>query len=668
MKNRWSDKEARAFVRRQSGVPSALAATVYASRLLGAEQTLVRHGGGNSSIKYNVQGLTGETLKALLVKGSGQDMETITAAGFSALRLNELQAAEILKSLSDGDMLRQLAAAKIDPAAPRPSVETLFHAFLPHACVLHSHANAVLALTNQPDGRKLCEQVYGDQAVILPYAMSGFDLAKKAASAWRKNPEAKAVVVMKHGLFTFGDSARDAYSRMIELVSLAERHLKASRKKPARPAPRKASKPSLSEMAPVLRGALMTDGDQVVLEPRTGKAIRTFVDGKDVARYASAGPVTPDHVIWTKPFPLVLGGNESAAIHRAVNRYRQKYERYFAKNVARVEGLMAMRDSTPRVVLVPGLGLFGVGETAAAAKIAADLAETNAEVILAAEVLGRYTPASKADVFDIEYWSPETAKLDTRPKPRLQGKIVAVTGGGSGIGAATARAFAQEGAEVVVLDLNAGTADRVAGDCNGLGIGCDVTEVKSIRRAFDHICKTYGGIDILVSNAGAAWQGEIGTVSDKVLRDSFELNFFAHQSVAQAAVRIMRAQGAGGCLLFNTSKQAVNPGREFGPYGLPKAATLFLVRQYAVDHGKDGIRTGGVNADRIRTGLLDDRMIADRSSARGVSEDKYMSGNLLGREVTADDVAKAFVDLALSPSTTGAVLTVDGGNIEAALR
>ena len=195
-----------------------------------------------------------------------------------------------------------------------------------------------------------------------------------------------------------------------------------------------------------------------------------------------------------------------------------------------------------------------------------------------------------------------------------------------------------------------------------------MTDAKSVKKAFEEVCERFGGLDIVVSNAGAAWQGRIGDVDEKILRDSFELNFYGHQRVAQAAVAIMRAQGLGGCLLFNTSKQAVNPGKDFGPYGLPKAATLFLMRQYALDHGAEGIRSNAVNADRIRSGLLTDRMIAERSTARGLTEGDYMSGNLLGREVTADDVAQAFVDLALAEKTTGAVMTVDGGNIAAALR
>jgi NAD(P)-dependent dehydrogenase (short-subunit alcohol dehydrogenase family) len=282
----------------------------------------------------------------------------------------------------------------------------------------------------------------------------------------------------------------------------------------------------------------------------------------------------------------------------------------------------------------------------------------------------RYQPIPEADQFDVEYWSLEQAKLGKAAEKPLARQVAVITGGGSGIGRATAIAMARQGAEIAVLDKDGKAAQLVAKEIGGASapIGCDVTDSGSVRRAFDAVVEKFGGVDIVVSNAGAASQGRIGEVTDEMLRRSFELNFFAHQTVAQNAVRIMKAQGTGGCLLFNTSKQAVNPGRDFGPYGLPKAATFFLVKQYALDHGKDGIRSNAVNADRIRSGLLTDEMVAARAKARGVSETEYMSGNLLGREVTAGDVADAFVYLALANKTTGATITVDGGNIEASLR
>jgi NAD(P)-dependent dehydrogenase (short-subunit alcohol dehydrogenase family) len=319
---------------------------------------------------------------------------------------------------------------------------------------------------------------------------------------------------------------------------------------------------------------------------------------------------------------------------------------------------------------VPGLGLFGLGRSARDARIAADIAESTVETVTDAEGIGRFESVGEADLFDIEYWSLEQAKLGQSVDKALAGQIAIVTGGAGTIGLAAARALSGAGAEVALLDINGAAAQAAAKKLGGaaLGIECDVTDGAAVRRAFDRVVTHFGGLDIVVSNAGAAWQGRIGEVDDAVLRRSFELNFFAHQTVAQNAVHIMLAQGTGGCLLFNVSKQAVNPGPDFGPYGLPKAATLALVRQYALEYGADGIRANAVNADRIRSGLLTPELVAARAKARGVDEQRYMTGNLLGREVTAEDVAQAFLHHAVALKTTADVTTVDGGNIAAILR
>ena len=324
----------------------------------------------------------------------------------------------------------------------------------------------------------------------------------------------------------------------------------------------------------------------------------------------------------------------------------------------------------PRLALVPGLGMFGIGRTAKEARIAADIGEMWIEAVHGAESIGRFSPVSKPDLFDLEYWSLEQAKLaGNKPKP-LTGQVAVVTGGAGAIGAATARLFASQGAHVAVLDLDGEAAAKVAAASgnDSIGLACDVTDPASVDAALQAVIDTYGGLDILISNAGAAFQGPIGTLDDAVLRKSFELNFFAHQTLAKAVTAVLLDQGTGGALLFNASKQAVNPGADFGAYGLPKAATLFLSRQYALEYGRYGIRANAVNADRIRSGLLNPELIESRSKARGVSVDDYMAGNLLGVEVTADDVAQAFLHHALADRTTADVTTVDGGNIAATLR
>jgi NAD(P)-dependent dehydrogenase (short-subunit alcohol dehydrogenase family) len=359
-----------------------------------------------------------------------------------------------------------------------------------------------------------------------------------------------------------------------------------------------------------------------------------------------------------------------AVIRDHVAKFEEAYRRYFADNDARDDVKRTMLDPMPRLSLVPGLGMFGHGRTLKDAKIASDVGEMWIEAVRGAEAIGTFRPLAKEDLFPLEYWSLEQAKLaSNKPKP-LTGQVVLVTGGAGAIGAATAKLFAANGAHVVVVDLDGGKATeaaRAAGN-NSIGVGADITDPGAVRAAFDRAVEIYGGVDIVVSNAGAAWEGGIGEIDDALLRKSFELNFFAHQTVAQNAVRLFKLQGTGGVLLFNTSKQAVNPGPKFGAYGLPKAATLFLSRQYALEYGAIGVRSNAVNADRIRSGLLTGDMIASRSRARGLSEKDYMAGNLLGLEVTAEHVAQAFLHHALAERTTGDVTTVDGGNIAAALR
>ncbi len=351
----------------------------------------------------------------------------------------------------------------------------------------------------------------------------------------------------------------------------------------------------------------------------------------------------------------------------AVVEFSARYDSYFGRENERAGNTKSKLDSAPRVALVPGLGLFGIGRSAKDADIAADLAENTVRVVTDAEGIGRYDPLPESDLFELEYWSLEQAKLKGAVVKPLTGQVALVTGAGA-IGSATAKLLAAEGAAVAIVDIYGDTARKTAKSFKGLGLQCDVTKPEEVRDAFAKVIERFGGIDIVVSNAGAAWQGRIGDVSDELLRQSFELNFFAHQTVAKEAVHIMLKQGTGGALLFNLSKQAVNPGANFGPYGLPKAAAMVLMRQYALDYGQDGIRSNGVNADRVRSGLLTDAMIADRAKARGVSEGEYMSGNLLGREVLAEDVAQAFVALAKARKTTGHIEAVDGGNIAAALR
>jgi rhamnose utilization protein RhaD (predicted bifunctional aldolase and dehydrogenase)/NAD(P)-dependent dehydrogenase (short-subunit alcohol dehydrogenase family) len=683
MKNRWSDAEARKFAAEyeRDGINEDIALRVYTSRLIGGEPELVIHGGGNTSVKTRLADFLGDETDAICVKGSGWDLADIAPPGLPALHLEPLRRVRNWEALSDEDMVAFLRLNLLDPSSPNPSVETLLHAFLPHKYVDHSHASAILALSDQADGMGICRKIFGDRIAIVPYVMAGFQLAKETAGAFENNRDVDGVLLHKHGLFTFGDTARQSYDRMIALVSLAE---DAIDKTPAwAPALIDTSKAARADqIAPIIRGACSSDlGEgrhlRLVADLRSSPKVRSFVDTVELETFGARGVVTPDHIIRTKNNALIAPFPDSAEldafrgqITEKAAEFRSRYEDYFHNNNERAANAKTMLDTGPRVVLVPGIGLFGLGMTSKHAKAAADLAEITIDTVIKAERIGRFEPLGDADLFDMEYWSLEQAKLGKAQPKALEGQIAVITGGGGTIGAATAKLFAQNGAEIALLDINeeacAAAADEIGP--RALAIQCDLTDRSSVEDAYRRVCLAFGGVDILVSNAGAAWESPIDEMDDALLRKSFELNFFAHQNAAQQAVRVMKAQGTGGALLFNVSKQAVNPGVGFGAYGLPKAATLLLMRQYALEFGRYGIRANAVNADRIRSGLLNDDMIGARARARKLDKKDYLRSNLLELEVRASDVAQAFLHHALALKTTGDITTVDGGNVAAMLR
>ena len=683
MQSLWLDSDAEAMVARygEAGIGRDVALRVYTSRLLGGDPRLVLHGGGNTSVKTILPDLLGVATEVLCVKGSGWDMANIEPPGLPAVRLAPLRKLRVRQALSDEDMVRIQRANLLDPGAPNPSVETLLHAFLPRKFIDHTHATAVLSLADQPDAAERCADLYGPRVGIVPYIMPGFLLAKKAAEVFEADPGVEGLVLLKHGVFSFGEDAREAYERMIAIVTLAEQRLQRGRKRVFAPAALPSSVAALAEVAPILRGACALPGEKqgeykrFVLDFRTGPAVLNYVNGSELHRYALEGVATPDHTIRTKNYPLILPAPEAGrlddfagAAREAAADFVAEYHNYFARNNAVSAAPKRELDPAPRVILVPGLGLFGLGRSAKDAAIAADLAESWVETVTDAEAIGSFESLTEAELFEMEYWSLEQAKLGSAVEKPLQGQIALLTGGAGTIGLATARALKSAGTELAFLDRPEADPEAAAKNLGALGIVCDVTDPAAVRAAFDRIAEKFGGIDIVVSNAGAAWQGAIGEVDERTLRDSFELNFFAHQWVAQNAVRIMQAQGTGGCLLFNVSRQAVAQGPNAGPYGLPKAATLFLTKQYALEYAAAGIRANAVNADGIRGGLMTPKFIAERAAAYGMSEGEYMSRNLLKREVTAEDVAEAFLHLALARNTTGSFLAVDGGNLAAAPR
>ncbi len=686
-----------------------LALRVYTSRLLGRDPRLVLHGGGNTSVKSRVTETTGETTDVIFVKGSGGNLATIGPKSFPAVRLARLLRLCELPSLSDEQMVMELGGGRVDPSRPQPSVETLVHALVPGKFVDHSHSDALLAITNQPDGAARVRELYGEEVLLVPYAMPGFALARTFAKAWKERLEAgrapSLAVLDKHGIFTWGATAEESYERMIAAVTKAEEALGRGHSRPPRTTrvyersaagdgddDRSAARALISA---VLRGELRKRASMPwVVAWRTSDVILEAIARPEVVSLLKKGCATPDHVIRVKPWPLALGelpagdaGALRAALSAALDDYGARYRAYFEGNVAAraKEAAFVMLDPWPRVLLVPGLGVIALGGSRKDADIAADIAEHTAAIALDAAGLGTYEPAAESDLFDLEYWSLEQAKLTKKDDGTIaegpaaaafggnfDGQVVLVTGAASGIGFATARMFLRAGAHVVFTDrdgamLTAVTAPLASEHAGRvLALELDVTSFEECERVVRRTVVRFGGLDIVVSNAGSASEGKLHTeAGDKALRWSLELNLMGHQNVVRAAANAMIAQGTGGALLFNASKSAFNQGPDFGPYAVPKTALLALMRQYAVDLAPQGIRTGAVNADRIRTALFTPAFVEARAKARNVGVDEYFKANLLRRETTADDVAGAFVYLAAAEATTGCVVTVDGGNAAA---
>jgi len=692
VRSRYIDAEAARLQQELTSrsIPEIVAARTYTARLLGQEPSLVLHGGGNTSAKGVEKDAFGESLEVLYIKGSGSDLATIEPHGHPAVRLDRLRKLRALPALTDEQMVNELRLALLDAGAANPSVETLLHAWLPSRFVDHTHADAVLALADQPDAARICAHVYGRGLVWVPYVMPGFELAKRCSDAFDallQRGETPAVIVLeKHGIFTFGDSAKESYEAMIAAVTRAERHVADARRTASGSAPRRAvSTTTKTSLLPKLRGVLAKlakapEESGPLLSLRATDAILAFLDRPDARELVETGCATPDHVIRTKPTALYVESPDyadldafGARLSQKILQYAHDYDAYFERMCADKGVHPAKLDPWPRVILLPQVGICAVGRTLKEADAVADVYEHTVQVMTDAADIGRYEPVNRSDLFDMEYWSLEQAKLrlgaSAHARP-LAGKIAVVTGAASGIGEATAARLLALGAHVGLLDRDGdrlaatrGALARTHGAKTVLSAACDVTQWNAVNAAFRELVAFFGGIDVLVSNAGTAPEGRLDTASgDEALRASLEVNLLAHNHVARAAAEVMQAQGTGGVLLFNASKAAFNPGPGFGPYAVAKSALVGLMRQYAVDAAKYGIRSNAVNADRVRTRLFGHGLAESRAANRGVSVDEYFRMNLLSREVDAFDVADAFAYLAQARTTTGCVITIDGGN------
>jgi rhamnose utilization protein RhaD (predicted bifunctional aldolase and dehydrogenase)/NAD(P)-dependent dehydrogenase (short-subunit alcohol dehydrogenase family) len=687
MESRYDPEAAERLVRELAPHASeALALRTYTARLIGSDPALVLHGGGNTSVKAQAKTALGDSIEVLHIKGSGGDLATIDVGGHPAVRLEPLRRLRGLASLSDEAMVNELRTNLLDASAPNPSVEALLHAFLPARYVDHTHADAILALADQPDGRRIFTELFEKGLVWIPYVMPGFALAKRCIEEYEKvaaHDEPTVIVLERHGLLTWGATAEESYLRTIDAVSRAEAYL-ADRSGTVVVTAGTRADASDTVVLPRLRGVVAKlAGDAPergpIVRTRATQGILAFLERRDVAELVAKGCVTPDHVIRTKPTALLVqrpafadAAKLGAQLETAVTEYSRKYDTYF-EEMCRIKKVKKTKlDPWPRIVLLPGFGACSIAATAREADVALDIYQHTVDVMVNAADVGTYAPVTRSDLFDLEYWSLEQAKIKPTAPVALGRCIALVTGAASGIGLATAERLLGAGAHVAMVDRDfealggaveqaaKGRKDRV------LMVVADVREEDPVKAAFARTVGAWGGVDLVISNAGTAPEGRLETAAgEAALRESMDLNCLAHARVARRAVEVMSEQGRGGCLLFNASKAAFNPGPGFGPYAVAKTALVALMRQYAIDLGGQGIRSNAVNADRVRTALFGGGVVESRAKARGLTVDDYFKSNLLAREVTGEDVADAFVYLATARSTTGCVVTVDGGNAAA---
>ena len=683
MRSRWNDAEATSL--------DDLDLLVYASRLVGAETSLVVWGGGNTSIKRTERDHRGRAVEVLRVKGSGSDLKSVQRKDFPGVRMDDLRALLPREDMGDQEMVGYLAHSLQEPGGVRPSIETLLHGFLGARCVVHTHADAIVSLTNNDRVHDVFPAVYGKDVLTLRYLRPGFRISREVADAIAEHPEAKALVLERHGTITWGATVREAYEATLELITRAEEAIaERARGRRAFGGPRvpallpDARRAEAVALAPRLR-RLLSRARRVVVTFDDSPAVAEFAGSADAPRLSQVGPATPDHTIYTKRLPCFVatdgaarGPALAAAVEQAVAAFARDYTAYFEAH--RVEGA-ELGDPLPRVVLVPGLGMFTAGRDRRTAGIVQDIYHHTIDVIGGASAFGAYVSLSARDAFDVEYWPLELYKLALAPPEReLARRVALVTGGASGIGRAIARRLAAEGAHVVVGDLDEPGAVRTAEDIvaavgsgRALGLGMDVTREASVRAAFEAALLAYGGLDVLVSNAGIAHSAPVADLRLEDWERAFAVNATGHFLVAREAMRVLIAQGLGGCLVFVATKNVMSPGKDFAAYSASKAAEAQLAKVLALEGAPHGIRSNIINPDAVfqDSRLWSAEIRRERAAAQGIAveelEDFYRKRNLLGVRVLPEDVAEAALFLASdrSAKTTGCTLTVDGGVKEA---
>ena len=653
MKNLWSEKEAAKY-------SDALALRVYTSRLLGQNPSLVLHGGGNTSVKINEKNLVNQDEEILYVKGSGWDLEFIEEAGFSPVRMSHMLNLSKLDSLSDPQMVNELKTQLTDSSAPSPSVETILHAALPFKFVDHTHADAVVTITNTSNGEERVKEIYGESVVIIPYVMPGFDLAKEVVKIFseQSSENTEGMILMNHGIFTFGKSAKESYDRMIKLVSKAEDYLMTHKAWDIKISEiPETHSIQVSKIAKLRQNISIAAGKSMLFHITNSKSGLSFSNNKDIQSIATRGPLTPDHVIRTKRIPI---------IGRDIDSYKNEYLAYFKINEPNAKDRKTMLDPAPRVVLDKELGLCSIGKSMKDVSIIADIYEHTIESILRAEKLGGFKALPAADIFDLEYWDLEQAKLKKNNIDlEFSGQVVLITGAASGIGKACVESFLNRGAAVIALDIS-NSIKTISHHQNFLGLVCDLTDENTIKQTIKKGVKYFGGVDMVVLNAGVFPEGKkFEDINSKEWSDVFSINFNANLTLLRELFPVLKASFSQGRVVIIGSKNVPAPGPGAAAYSASKAALNQLIRVLSMEWGEHGIRLNTLHPNAVfDTGIWTDKVLQSRASHYGISVDEYKTNNLLRVEILSKDVSELAAVMCgkLFSKTTAAQIPVDGGN------
>ncbi len=653
MKSLWNDNAAKTFF------DDPLQLRVYTSQLLGQEPELVLHGGGNTSVKITVKNVFGDPEEILYVKGSGWDLSKIQTRGFAPVRLEVLKRLATLDRMSDTDMVRIQRSAMIDPEAPNPSIEAILHAIIPFKYVDHTHADAVVTLTNTKNGETLIREIYKDRVLIVPYIKPGFKLGKKIFEMTRNTDWTRfeGMILMHHGILTFADDARTSYKRMIKLVSVAEKYL---RKQGALGKVAKTrSKEDLLVLSRIRRHVSLAKGKAMLACLDKSPEACGFAGLSNVKSIATRGPMTSDHLIHIKPVPVIVGKN----VEQEIAAYSSAYKAYFEKNT---DGRLTCLDPAPRWAVWPKYGIIAFGRTIMETTIVSDIVRHTIRSIQWGESIGKRKALSEKQMFDMEYWELQQAKLRKGDVfPELQGKVALITGAASGIGLACAKMFHEHGAAVMGLDISPDIT-TVFNQQDMLGVKCDITDDRAVKNAVEMTVRSFGGLDILISNAGIFPPTQrIENVDEKTWERSMDINLSSQQRLLKTCIPYLR-QGIDAAVVFISSKNVPAPGPGAAAYSVAKAGQTQLARIAAMELGCDGIRVNIVHPNAVYdTALWTPEVLESRACEYECTVEEYKTKNCLKTEVTSKDVA-ALVCAMVGPvfaKTTGAQIPIDGGNV-----